>query len=168
MKTSAHSAAWLVHQHGYRWDEDGRWTRVDAMPDARARLLPGDVLLVDEAGMLDQDTARALLTIADETHARVVLVGDRHQLPAVGRGGVLDLAARWTPPQACLELETAHRFTDPAYAELSLLMRTGAHSGEVFDALLERREIPSTGRRSSAPLRWPLWTAWSSPTHGSR
>ncbi len=42
--------------------------------------------------MLDQDTARALLTIADEAGARVALVGDRHQLPAVGRGGVLDLA----------------------------------------------------------------------------
>jgi hypothetical protein len=27
------------------------------------------VLLVDEAGMLDQDTARALLTIADEAVA---------------------------------------------------------------------------------------------------
>ena len=48
--------------------------------------------------MLDQDTARALLTIADEHHARVALVGDRHQLPAVGRGGVLDLAARWAAP----------------------------------------------------------------------
>ena len=139
--TCAHSAAWLVHQHGYRWDEDGRWTRLDAIPDVGARLLPGDVLLVDEAGMLDQDTARALLTVADEARARVVLVGDRHQLPAVGRGGVLDLAARWTPPEACLELETVHRFSDPAYAELSLLMRTGSHSGEVFDSLLERGEI---------------------------
>ena len=88
----AFSAAWLAHQHGYRWDEDGHWARLDAQPDTKARLLPGDVLLVDEAGMLDQDTARALLTIADETGARVALVGDRHQLPAVGRGGVLDHA----------------------------------------------------------------------------
>ena len=48
--------------------------------------------------MLDQDTARALLTIADEPGARVALVGDRHQLPAVGRGGVLDLAHRWADP----------------------------------------------------------------------
>ena len=31
-----------------------------------AALRRGDVLLVDEAGMLDQDTARALLTIADD------------------------------------------------------------------------------------------------------
>ena len=50
--------------------------------------------------MLDQDTARALLTIADEAGARIALVGDRHQLPAVGRGGVLDLAHRWVHPDA--------------------------------------------------------------------
>ena len=50
--------------------------------------------------MLDQDTARALLTIADETGARVAFVGDRHQLPAVGRGGVLDHAARVGAPDA--------------------------------------------------------------------
>ena len=24
--TAAHSVAWLLHQHGYRWDDDGRWT----------------------------------------------------------------------------------------------------------------------------------------------
>ncbi|GEP35182.1 hypothetical protein NSZ01_29500 [Nocardioides szechwanensis] len=139
--TAAFSAAWLVHQHGYRWDEDGHWSQTDAAPEARARLLPGDVLLVDEAGMLDQDTARALLAIADRAHAVVALLGDRHQLPAVGRGGVLDLAARWVPPEAHHELDSVHRFSDPAYAELSLLMRSGERSGEVFDALLERGEV---------------------------
>ena len=141
----AFSAAWLVHQHGYRWDEDGHWSHTepapDARPDARARLLPGDVLLVDEAGMLDQDTARALFAIADRAHARVALLGDRHQLPAVGRGGVLDLAARWVPPAAHHELESVHRFADPAYGDLSLLMRAGERPGEVFDALLERDQI---------------------------
>ena len=40
----------------------------------------GDLLVVDEAGMLDQDTARALLTLADEAGARVAFMGDRHQL----------------------------------------------------------------------------------------
>ena len=63
--------------------------------------------------MLDQDLTRALLTVADETGARVVFMGDRHQLPAVGRGGVLDHAARWAPPEDLLTLETVHRFTDP-------------------------------------------------------
>jgi hypothetical protein len=142
--TDAFPAAWLIYQHGYRWDEDGRWTHIDKPRHNLvmvARLLPGDVLLVDEAGMLDQDTAAALFAIADRAHATVALLGDRHQLPAVGRGGVLDLAARWVGPAAHHELESVHRFTDPAYADLSLLMRSGERSGEVFDALLERGQI---------------------------
>ncbi|KRC53362.1 hypothetical protein ASE19_13505 [Nocardioides sp. Root79] len=91
--------------------------------------------------MLDQDTARALFAIADHAGATVALLGDRHQLPAVGRGGVLDLAARWAPPEAHLELESVHRFSDEAYAHVSLLMRTGERPGAVFDALLERGQV---------------------------
>ena len=123
---AAGSVAWLIHQHGFRWDEDGRWSRDVAEPVPEAVLERGDLLLVDEAGMLDQDTARALLTVADEMGARVALVGDRHQLPAVGRGGVLDLAARWVPPETHLDLDIAHRFADPEYAAISLALRTGS------------------------------------------
>lgn len=156
----ASSAAWLAHQYGYRWDADGRWTREPFNVrtdrhrlDPRARLTPGDMLLVDEAGMLDQDTAHALFTIADETGARIALMGDRHQLPAVGRGGVLDHATRWTPADAQVALGTVHRFTDPAYAELSLLMRTGGRPVHVFDQLLERGAIvihPTDVERTAA------------------
>jgi exodeoxyribonuclease V alpha subunit len=148
---SAFSAAWLAHQHGFRWDADGHWTRVRTDRVHRAAvLMPGDELVIDEAGMLDQDTARALFTIADETGARVVLIGDRHQLPAVGRGGVLDLALRWAPPEAVKQLTTVHRFADPAHADLSLQMRTGENSGEVFDALLARGEIVVHGSEAEA------------------
>jgi conjugative relaxase-like TrwC/TraI family protein len=97
---ASHSAAWLLHQHGFRLDADGRWSRVESSPDARARLRRGDLLVVDEAGMVDQDTARALLRLADEAQALLMLLGDRHQLPAVGRGGVLDLAIRSAPRRA--------------------------------------------------------------------
>ena len=137
---SSYSAAWLLHQHGFRWDDDGRWSRIAASPDVAARTRPGDVLVVDEAGMLDQDTARALLHLADETQARLILVGDRHQLPAVGRGGVLDLAVRYAP-DCVTQLDTVRRFADPAFAELSLRMRTGEKPGEVFDELVRRGEI---------------------------
>jgi exodeoxyribonuclease V alpha subunit len=137
------TAMQLAYAHRFRKDPDGCWTRTDQRPEmvTPGYLWPGSVLLVDEAGMLDQDTARALLTIADENRAGVVLMGDRHQLPAVGRGGVLDLAARWASPQALHTLETVHRFTDPDYAELTLLMRTGERPGEVFDALVSRGQI---------------------------
>jgi exodeoxyribonuclease V alpha subunit len=162
---TAYSAAWLAHQHGYRWDTHGTWTRLGAGqsdpltgvtyrgPQPDAVLRSGDLLLVDEAGMLDQDSARALLVIADEHHTRLALVGDRHQLPAVGRGGVLDLAARWASPESCLALETVHRFADPDYAELSLAMRTSRHPAGVFDTLLARGQIrlhPSESERTRA------------------
>jgi exodeoxyribonuclease V alpha subunit len=163
----AFSAAWLAHQHGWRWDGNGTWTRLEPGqhdpttgatydgPGDAARLRRGDVLLVDEAGMLDQDTARALLTVADEHGARLALVGDRHQLPAVGRGGVLDLAVRYVPAEAHRTLDTVHRFTrtqttadgvrvterDDDYAALTLAMRTGDDPASVFDALLERGQI---------------------------
>ncbi|MFN8194697.1 MAG: MobF family relaxase [Nocardioidaceae bacterium] len=174
---AATSVAWLVHQHGYHWDPNGVWTRQPADPAPAAVLAPGDLLLVDEAGMLDQDTARALLTVADEMGTRVALVGDRHQLPAVGRGGVLDLAARWVTPQAHVELDIAHRFTDPAYSAISLALRTGTPTyqmpatpadqpgdetpsepvgervGQVWEALVRRGQIrihPSEAERTHA------------------
>ncbi|MCW2814564.1 MAG: ATP-dependent exoDNAse [Nocardioides sp.] len=142
--TQAFSAAWLAHQHGFRWDNHGHWTRLpatDTDPQAVARLSPGDLLVVDEAGMLDQDTALAVLTVADEAGARIALIGDRHQLPAVGRGGVLDLATNTAPEYACLSLNTVHRFTDPDYADLTLAMRTGHDPAAVFDTLHARGEI---------------------------
>lgn len=149
-----HSTAWLIHQHGWRWDDDGHWARrPDATPDPAARLRPGDLLLVDEAGMLDQDAARALLTIADEAGARIALVGDRHQLPAVGRGGVLDHALAWAHPTAVVSLEKVHRFTDPDYAALSLRMRTGNDPPAVFDELHRRGSIvihPNEADRTAA------------------
>lgn len=52
------SAAWLIHQHGWRWDADGHWTRQpNPTPGAPAQLRAGDLLLIDEAGMLDQGSA---------------------------------------------------------------------------------------------------------------
>ncbi|SEO75457.1 AAA domain-containing protein [Trujillonella endophytica] len=159
------SAAWLAYQYGWRWTESGDWTRLtDGQLDPRTGhdytgpgvtwLRPGDLLVIDEAGMLNQDTARALLHIADECQARVALLGDRHQLAAVGRGGVLDLAAAATDrvdPGASLNLESVHRFTrtdaagatvpDDEYAQLTLAMRRGHDSGAVFDALLARNQI---------------------------
>jgi conjugative relaxase-like TrwC/TraI family protein len=161
------SAAWLVFQHGWRWTGDGDWTRLAvgegdpvsgrpyAGPTDGARLRPGDLLVVDEAGMLDQDTARALLSVADECQVRVALLGDRHQLAAVGRGGVLDLAAAQVDAGAHLTLGTVHRFTrtltdgdgparavpDTTYAALTLAMRTGEDPGGVFDTLCARRRI---------------------------
>ena len=137
--TETRAVAKLLHEHGFRWDDEGHWSRTEPSP-AAPPLDSRTLLVVDEAGMLDQDSARALLALADAGGAQVTLIGDRHQLPAVGRGGVLDLAARYAADR-CIEYGGVHRFTDPAYADLSLRMRSGAKPGEVFDELVHRGDV---------------------------
>lgn len=139
------SVAALVHAHGFRWNADGVWTRLmpgDTDPETGAtyhgpakenRLAAGERIVVDEAGMLDQDTALALLTVAGEAGATLALVGDRAQLPAVGRGGVFDIAAALVP--RVFDLTSLHRFTDPDYAQLTLDLRAGRDPVALFDRL---------------------------------
>ena len=141
----ATSVAALVYAHGWRWNDDGVWTRLnpgdtDPMtggvytgPPRKAVLSRGERMIVDEAGMLDQDTAHALLTVTAEAGATVALVGDRAQLPAVGRGGVLDMAARIRG--RTYDMSELHRFADAEYAALTLAMRDRENPGEVFDRL---------------------------------
>ncbi|MFV4913123.1 AAA family ATPase [Microbacterium lacticum] len=141
----ATSVAALVHAHGWRWNEDGVWTRLSpggidpatgsayAGPTADARLDRGMRVIVDEAGMLDQDTARALFTVTAEAGATVALVGDRAQLPAVGRGGVLYMAAQIRG--RTYDMTELHRFANAEYAALTLAMRDRENPGDVFDRL---------------------------------
>ncbi|HEU0257538.1 MAG TPA: AAA family ATPase, partial [Microbacteriaceae bacterium] len=95
----------------------------------------GERVIVDEAGMLDQDTAIALFTVCDTAAATVALVGDRAQLPAVGRGGVLDMAAHIRG--RTFDMAEVHRFADRAYAAVTMRMRDGTNPGDVFDQLNE-------------------------------
>lgn len=139
------SVAALVHARGFRWNADGAWTRLalgDTDPETGAtyrgptkenHLARGERVVVDEAGMLDQDTALVLLTVADEAGATLALVGDRAQLPAVGRGGVFDIAAALVP--RVYDLTSLHRFTDPEYARLTLGLRAGRDPAALFDRL---------------------------------
>ena len=134
----AESVAKLLHAHGWRWNSDGVWSRVEpGKPPVWAKLSRGERIVVDEAGMLDQDSAIALLAIAAEAGAMIALVGDRAQLPAVGRGGVLDIAATITTGSGGTvhDLGTVHRFADPDYADLTLQMRAGYDPGDLFDQL---------------------------------
>src|SRR4051812_4194989 len=106
-------AAGLASRCGWRGPHDGAWPRLalghtDPVtgrtytgPTEGARLRAGDLLVVDEAGMLDQDTAPALLAIADECQGHVPPLRDRHPLPAGGRRGALAPPPRPAgPPRA--------------------------------------------------------------------
>ena len=86
------------------------------------RLGPGDVVLVDEAGMAGTLLLDQLVTIASSRGAVVRLLGDDRQLPAVEGGGALRLVA--TAP-GTPQLTTLYRFRDPAEAAATLQLRTG-------------------------------------------
>jgi hypothetical protein len=77
----------------YRGDTDPDTGRRFTGPPRDAVLRRGERVIVDEAGMLDQDTAHALFTVTQEAGATVALVGDRAQLPAVGGAG----CSTWPP-----------------------------------------------------------------------
>jgi len=73
--------------------------------------LPGDIIIIDEASMIDIRLARNLLN-AIRPDAHLVLVGDMDQLPSVGPGNVLrDLiqSAEESPTIHLTKLNTIHR-----------------------------------------------------------
>ena len=49
-------------------------------------ILPYDVMIVDEAAMVDSETMAHLLQRIDPKHTRIILIGDPNQLPPVGAG----------------------------------------------------------------------------------
>ncbi len=160
--TDGSSVHGLLFQYGWRWTENDQWTRltvgevcpvtgrVYTGPAVGAGLDERSVAVVDEAGMLSVPAAAALTDVLAETGAAVRFLGDRQQLGPVGRGGVLDAAARWA--EEPVQLDVVHRFTrtvvdvdgwpatvtDHDYASLTLQMRDRADPAEVADGLHQR------------------------------
>ena len=66
-------------------------------PPSRHRSTAGDVVIVDEAGMAATVDLHRVITQARQVGAQVILVGDHHQLPEIGAGGVFSRRCR--PPR---------------------------------------------------------------------
>ena len=78
-------------------------------------------MIVDEAGMLNTGDLHQLTRLADQQHWRLALVGDPHQLQAVGRGGMF---AELCATGRTIELEQIHRFRNDWEAAASLQTAT--------------------------------------------
>ena len=103
----------------------GAQGRTNEFARGEAWPLDEDVVVVDEASMLDVELAAALVdACADGTH--VLLVGDPAQLPSIGAGRVLgDLVDAGVVP--AVELSTLYRQEDGgAIARLATAVRAGA------------------------------------------
>lgn len=98
------------------------WQRGDRPPLGRYLLPAGSTVIVDEAGMVGTASLAALTRLATQQDWRLALVGDPHQLQAVGRGGMFH--------ELCTtgrvhELARIHRFTQPWEAAASPQLRHG-------------------------------------------
>lgn len=110
-----------------------------------------DVLVVDEASMLDAELAAALLSsCADGTH--VLIVGDDAQLPSIGPGRVLaDLIAAQTVPVT--QLTTLYRHAEGGQiARLAAAVRNGELPELTADDTHEV-EVVATGGSAQAAHR---------------
>jgi hypothetical protein len=148
-----------LHKFLYEWTA-GRFAlrlRAGAPVPGLARafaLRPGDVVLVDEAGMAGTFLLDQLVQVAASRGATVRLLGDDRQLPAVESGGALRLvAAQPGTPQ----LTVLHRFRDPAEAAVTLQVRVGDVSAVGWYAANGR--VRSGSREAMTQAAYAGWKA---------
>lgn len=117
----------------------------------RSNPIPAQVVVVDEASMLDLFLANSLLkAVADQ--AQLLLVGDCDQLPSVGPGNVLgDLIASGKIPVV--------RLTQVFRQAQSSKIVTHAHQ-------INQGQFPPLEFVSSTPQSDCLWLAAKEPEHG--
>ena len=152
--TSAENLHKFVYEHlaegQPQADRDGR------IP-ARRRFFgvnPGDVILVDEAGLAGTRNLDTLRDIAHRHGATVRLLGDHRQLSAVESGGALRLIATQV---GAVELIELHRFTTPEHAHATRQLREG--DSAALDYYQQQRRI--VGGSAEAMLE-QAYTAWHS------
>lgn len=88
--------------HAQGAEEGWRWEFNNLNP------LPFDVVIVDEASMLDTELAAAVFGAVDVETTRLIFIGDADQLPSVGPGRVFAdlITSSWVP---VVRLTTIHR-----------------------------------------------------------
>lgn len=139
-------------RHGWDRNSAGGWEWIE--PHAPADALPtGGRLVVDEAGMVSQDAARALVMTAIRNGWQVRVQGDSFQFGAVGVGGVIELAKQAADPGRVWLLDDAndvHRFQlpngdrDEVYAAHSVALRTGADPEQAARTVMEHADVYSS------------------------
>ena len=98
-------------------------------------LPPGSVLVVDEAGMAETRILAPVLDLVEQANAKAILIGDPHQLPAVGAGG---LFAGIVEREGAIVLTQNRRQRDDLEREALVAVREGV--GRDYLAYAEKRE----------------------------
>ncbi|MFE0773291.1 MobF family relaxase [Streptomyces sp. NPDC058861] len=119
-------------------------------------LHPGDVVLVDEAGIAGTLLLDRILADASAAGAVVRLLGDPHQLAAVEAGGALRLISQ---AGATVELDRLHRFTTPGEGGASLTLRDGEEPRTVFDWYRGKGRITAGRHEAMCDAVFSAWAA---------
>jgi conjugative relaxase-like TrwC/TraI family protein len=127
---------------------------VHAVQAGRIQLRAGDVLVVDEAGMIGTRLLAALATETHRAHAKLICVGDPKQLPEVEAGGLFTALTHRLP---VVELVDNRRQSDPVDRQVVTALRHG-------HARYAVRRLDATGRvtvaTNSDSLRDALVDDW--------
>lgn len=118
------------------------------------QLHPGDVVLIDEAGMAGTLLLDRILADAAAAGAVVRLLGDPHQLAAVEAGGALRLISR---AGGAIELDQLHRFRVPGEADASLILRDGEENRAVFDWYRDKGRIVAGTYDAMCDMVFAAW-----------
>lgn len=119
---------------------------------------PGDVLVVDEAGMAGTTNLAKVTRIAERHGAHIRLIGDDRQLSAVEAGGALRLLEQEV---GSVKLEELHRFANREEAEATKLLRDPAKTGDPFAWYIDNGRV--TGG-SVDRMTADVFSAWQHDT----
>ncbi|MBM7781871.1 MobF family relaxase [Arthrobacter tumbae] len=132
-------------------------------PD-RIKLRPGDVIFVDEAGMVGTRMFSAVVSIAEQHGAVVRALGDERQLSAVGAGGALRLIKNEV---GAVHLEDLHRFINPDEAAATLALREPpAHCKDDPWAFYRQNKRIVAGNKET--LLSMVFQAWQADTNAGK
>ena len=131
-------------------------------PDPRWTLRAGQLLVVDEASMASTGDLDALAGQAAAAGAKLVLVGDHHQLGAVGAGGAFALLA---DQPAAVHLDALWRFEHRWEAEATRGLRSGRAG--VLDAYAEHDRLHGGPGELMANAAYTAWAADVAAGHAS-
>ena len=119
-----------------------------------------DILVIDEAGMVGSRKMHELLSLAEKSHAKIVLVGDKRQLPVIEAGAALRL---FQENLGYSELSGIRR-QESERDRLSVRDLAVGHAEEALENLARRDRVHDydSGRNTKERSPWP----WS--RHGRK
>ena len=156
----------FLMRYGWARNSAGGWEWAEPKAPADA-LAAGARLVVDEAGMVSQDAARALVTTAITHGWQVRIQGDSFQFGAVGVGGVIEIAKQAADPERIWlndDANDVHRFRlrtgqkDDVYAAHSVALRTGADPEQAARTVMQQALVyaSDTERLAATAAGWAV------------